>query len=545
MNDSCRGQILASLFKNENFNKGRKSHRLVLLYIVSECLFDGSHVVRKGHTRPSTFGECSLTFGELIKSMETQFSKVVLTRAINWACNEFFLCTTSTFQKLCTISDEYRNKGVTPIENMCTPLLTTRLNEFISYEPPLCSQRIELTVHNSVTLGPIAICDLKNIRYIPQKPVENPVHNLCKFKFTATRQKSPSTFEPKNAYLSSLRILLYSSSASPSYFIYKIPKLKQVCDRTPEAKPGFEDPEPPAPEPPAQQTKTPVLSPQNGISVSLVETWIEEFPSLNVLEELELFEEELQLLESKRHNIRDLKSYTYGYLSKRNSEECSPRQYLDDDCPFIGLEKEVESRSCPALYWMNYPDNELDPQANPPLTAYSERELSLWTRVSYEKNLPKISHNVEMSELRQPTTVLQTLTCFIRKPSKLLTIQGASGTGKSFISILTTREMFRRKWDFIYISANDLSLVTKRKDSAAIDMQTRLTNVPFLVIEDVCLEIKHYAFVEMLCCVINSRIRYDNRPTLLTTTLKPSSFLKALGIDLADRVAAEPWLILK
>jgi hypothetical protein len=69
--------------------------------------------------------------------------------------------------------------------------------------------------------------------------------------------------------------------------------------------------------------------------------------------------------------------------------------------------------------------------------------------------------------------------------------------------------------------------------------------VPLLVVEDVSFEIKHYAFVEMLCCVIKCRMEQENRPTILTTPLKPAIFLQALGITLAEKVAAQPWLLLK
>ena len=84
----------------------------------------------------------------------------------------------------------------------------------------------------------------------------------------------------------------------------------------------------------------------------------------------------------------------------------------------------------------------------------------------------------------------------------------------------------------------------KQTGCALDDVRNKLCVAPLLVVEDVAFEIKHYAFAEMVCCVINSRMEQDNRPTVFTTTLKPSVFMQALGIRLATKIAAESWIIL-
>ena len=105
--------------------------------------------------------------------------------------------------------------------------------------------------------------------------------------------------------------------------------------------------------------------------------------------------------------------------------------------------------------------------------------------------------------------------------------------------------MFRRKIPFKYLTASDLHKLATTNNAAAADARRQLTTIQLLVVEDVLFEIKHYSFVEILCSVLNCRLKQDGLSTILTTRLRPALLLEPLGETLANAVAMEPWIILK
>lgn len=535
---------MAKLFSNSFFNRIQLSYQLIVLHVISRMNFEKDHRNLKGEL--SEFGECELTVEELCQEMTEKFPQSLVVKVIDWGLKYQFFSKKSIISGLKMVDGCFVKKEA-----------KTQESDKNVYTPPETQSSCEHSiVHNSVHLGKIPLFSVK-FRYSQVENakiiVENFVHNyppdLEKFdSFCAIHEKiQKSLIPPPSPFPLTIPIPLPPPGASSAPNPTPIKKEGLAYTARAGGDPATSATETEATaEPDGTGTEEPqrVISPRNGITGNLVAGWQREFPGLDIFAELEIFEAQLQTFTQKLSSIRNLKSYIYGYLRKRSTGKDCLKESLDNTSAFICLEKEVESRFTECTSSDNQTQTVNSQEVSLSLPAWTQHEVEQWKRFIYTKTIPKIAQESCLSKLYQPPKVLETIIHFVCKPGKLLTIQGPSGTGKSYIATVVTREMFRRKLDFIYLSASELSMHAKQTGCALDDVRNKLCVAPLLVVEDVAFEIKHYAFAEMVCCVINSRMEQDNRPTVFTTTLKPSVFMQALGIRLATKIAAESWIIL-
>ena len=560
MDEQHRGAILSRLMTTKAFNAGTQGARLVILAVVANTAFD----------EEEEWGMCTLSISELHKLLYREIASDKIDRALWWGDAQRFIRlsdrTSGAVIYVRRIKERSVHSGPTEPADK-----TPKSNAKSSYEQDIDKKASNLflidtkipyrnhltvenfplnalhhTVHRILGVPKLFIaCSQKyytflDVVHIGRKTVENPVHNSKNRKIAYT-----------------VKDIFWKILAHAGYILHPIPPIPHneinISSKS-RARPfgdcsqlgdSERNKAPAAPLFLMKMPKTKLLTKENGITPQYVNMLKTRFLNINVDEEISLLDSKLQSL-GKRHNpIRSYQQYVYKCLETTNSKKEGLGTTQATVSPFICLERMVTSCSVPALYWENGVGQNMIDQSLIPFLLGSQQESQTWMRECYNQNLSKIATEASLQNLRQPTTVHQTITCFLRRPSKLLTIVGPSGTGKSFISLLATREMFRRKIPFKYISASELHKLSTTRGSAAIDMRQQLLTVPLLVVEDVLFEIKHYAFVEILCSVLNYRLKRDCLSTILTSRLRPALLLEPLGETLANTMATEPWIVLK
>lgn len=148
------------------------------------------------------------------------------------------------------------------------------------------------------------------------------------------------------------------------------------------------------------------------------------------------------------------------------------------------------------------------------------------------------NHDVKFEDVKQTEARISFMLKFVANPRGILLMRGTTGSGKSYAAMAMCELFTRTNSDAIYLTQKQMSakwLETFRQDR--IDYFTpRVTSCNLLVIDDFGLKDPSPSFLEFFMDLIDTRLQWSNRGTVITTNLDSDKLSEYCGEALTDRI---------
>lgn len=147
-------------------------------------------------------------------------------------------------------------------------------------------------------------------------------------------------------------------------------------------------------------------------------------------------------------------------------------------------------------------------------------------------------------KLEQSEAVVRELAGMATRPSGILILQGKPGTGKTFASMRVLEWYTRDRSDALFWTGAGLkgAWLEGIRGEGLFELTKRCKEYKLLVIDDFGQGEPSPGFMEWLFEVLNARLGWSDRGTILSTNLEPSALMRLCGEALADRLRVEKWL---
>lgn len=161
-----------------------------------------------------------------------------------------------------------------------------------------------------------------------------------------------------------------------------------------------------------------------------------------------------------------------------------------------------------------------------------------WPLFCELNDLGDLMHKVNFESIEQSPQKIDYMRKFVSDPSGLIWMEGKYGTGKTYAA-LGMCELFTRR-DNSCIFATQTQMLNKwyinLHKREFCDYGKKLTDVKLLVIDDVGSSTPSPYLLDFFRDMINTRLQWSNRGTVITTNLDVQSFYSFCGVALADRI---------
>lgn len=164
-------------------------------------------------------------------------------------------------------------------------------------------------------------------------------------------------------------------------------------------------------------------------------------------------------------------------------------------------------------------------------------KCSPWALFCEKNGLPDQYSKITFEKVDQPLELVTTFKKFARQPTGILIFMGSPGTGKTFCSVAIAELFCRFRSDVFFTSQKKLHdmWIESFNEQNNINLKYRLEEVGLLIIDDFATKIKSDTFYTLLFDLIDTRMHWSNKGTLLTTNLCIEDFNEFCGEPLMDR----------
>lgn len=162
----------------------------------------------------------------------------------------------------------------------------------------------------------------------------------------------------------------------------------------------------------------------------------------------------------------------------------------------------------------------------------------LWPKFCEINGIGDIYHDLKFEDIKQSDGKVSHLLKFAGKPYGLIFMQGDPGTGKTFASMAVCELFTRKETSCIFCTQRQMLnqwLDTFKPDKYSSFIE-RVTNISLLVIDDFGTAEISSGFMAFFMDLINTRMQWTNRGTIITTNLDSRKFNEYCGEALADRI---------
>ena len=179
-------------------------------------------------------------------------------------------------------------------------------------------------------------------------------------------------------------------------------------------------------------------------------------------------------------------------------------------------------------------------------TSQPKRALE-WALFCEINTIGDIHHKVRFEDIQQAPAKIEYLLKFAQKPQGIIFMEGDPGTGKTFASMAVCELFTRRNDSCMFVTQKQLLtswLETFKPESYGSYIQ-RITLCNLLVIDDFGSGEVSPGFMSFFMDLINSRMQWTDRGTIITTNLDAKTFGLFCGEALADRINTGQKFIFK
>ena len=184
------------------------------------------------------------------------------------------------------------------------------------------------------------------------------------------------------------------------------------------------------------------------------------------------------------------------------------------------------------------PSSKLPKYASSTTTPLKPQRAILWPSFCENNGIGDRYHDVKFELMDQSKGKIDYLKKFCEKPNGIVLMYGPAGTGKTY-ACMGLCELYTRKKSTVKffthrtLATQWLATFKEERDSGFIQ---KIETINLLVIDDFGTSDPTPAFLTFFMDLINSRMQWKDRGTVITTNLSPSKLSEVCGDALSDRL---------
>jgi IstB-like ATP binding protein len=160
-----------------------------------------------------------------------------------------------------------------------------------------------------------------------------------------------------------------------------------------------------------------------------------------------------------------------------------------------------------------------------------------WPLFCEMNNIGDLHHDVSFEKIEQSETKIDYLRRFSKTPQGIILMEGEAGTGKTYASMALCELFTRTNCSCLFFTADRLAKqwLDTFKGEGQIGFTDRLKQVSLLVVDDFGTGEPSPGFMQFFMELINTRMQWSNRGTVISTNLAEEKLSKFCGEALSDR----------
>lgn len=147
-------------------------------------------------------------------------------------------------------------------------------------------------------------------------------------------------------------------------------------------------------------------------------------------------------------------------------------------------------------------------------------------------------YDIKFENIKQNKTRIEYLLKFCNTPKGVILMQGDTGSGKSYAALGTCELYTRNSRECQYFSNSSLmsEWLKSYQNGYLGDVKKKVIETPFLVVDDFGTNTPTPGFLDFFMEVMDKRLQWSNRGTIITTNLSDEDFSRFCGEALTDRI---------
>lgn len=212
-----------------------------------------------------------------------------------------------------------------------------------------------------------------------------------------------------------------------------------------------------------------------------------------------------------------------------------------EKCPFCGgrefflwmVDKEKQAWGCGRVCLGSKLPSNVDQKHS----LHKNKRAILWHLFCENNGIGDEYYDVKFENLQQTQGKIDYMLKFATTPRGIILMRGEPGTGKTYAAMAIC-EYFTRQSSFcVFTTQKKMSSNWLLAQSNPMDkFVSNINSTPLLVVDDFATGEPNPKFLEFFMDVINTRLQWKTRGTIITTNLNMKSFNDFCGAALADRI---------
>lgn len=218
-----------------------------------------------------------------------------------------------------------------------------------------------------------------------------------------------------------------------------------------------------------------------------------------------------------------------------------PVKACDFECPFCGSReffRLIEQGKGAWLCGLNCRLSKLPDTRGATITPATPKRALLWPLFCEINGIGDEHYGVTFDGIDQIPKKLEFLSSFAINPRGVVIMEGDPGTGKSYAAMGLCEFYTRNNTSVMFLTQKTMTekwLDSFREEKGHV-FQRKLEDVALLVIDDFATGAPSAAFLAFFMEIINSRIQWTNKGTVITTNLSFADLSNFCGHALSDRL---------
>jgi DNA replication protein DnaC len=161
----------------------------------------------------------------------------------------------------------------------------------------------------------------------------------------------------------------------------------------------------------------------------------------------------------------------------------------------------------------------------------------LWPLFCEKNGIGNKNHDVKFEGIQQNKEKVDYLLKFATSPEGIIFMRGDPGTGKTYAAMAVCEYFTRRSISCIFTTQRQmLQKWTSSFDEKGSNYISSLSNASLLVVDDFGIGEPNAKFLEFFMDLINTRLQWKGKGTIITSNLTTQKFMFFCGEALGDRI---------
>ena len=166
------------------------------------------------------------------------------------------------------------------------------------------------------------------------------------------------------------------------------------------------------------------------------------------------------------------------------------------------------------------------------------RESTKWALFCEINSIGDRHSDVHFDKIEQSSQKIDYLKKFCDNPTGMIIMQGSPGTGKTYAAVGLCRRFIKKDDSCLFFTQDSLATEWQREMMSEIKTRfiDRIKGISLLVIDDFGIKEPSPGFLQFFMSIIDTRLQWNKRGTIITTNLKEDALSSFCGDSLMDRL---------